>query len=78
MNRDDEACLKLGREVVRMINELRAMTGEDTGYVRREINFLGGSVHLFIAKDSTLADVFDDAAESRFDVQDITPPSQLS
>ncbi len=76
MSRDDEECLKLGREVVRMIRSLEKTTGGETGYSRRTITFPNGAVDLFIANDRTLARVFDAAAENHYKVQTVTPPSE--
>jgi hypothetical protein len=65
----------LGREVARMIHDLRSVSGEETGFARRTFN-IGGEVHVFIANDKHLADAFEAAAASRYDVKDVTPPSQ--
>lgn len=78
MTKDDEACLKLGREVSRMIRDVVATPGGDTAYGRRRITFPGGEVHLLIAKDSTLADVMEAAADKMYDVETITPRSQTN
>jgi len=78
MSHDDETCLKLGREVVRLIHELLSSAKADTGYTRRTFSFPGGEVYLFIANDPKLADVFDAAAARHFDVANVTPPSQVN
>lgn len=78
MTKDDETCLKLGREIVRLINELNKTARGDTGYSRRKFTYPGGSVHLFIVNDEDLAALFDSAAKSRYDVTSVTPPSQTN
>ena len=50
MTRDDETCLRIGREIVRMIHELRDAAAGDTGYTRRRFTFgANGEVYVFIA-----------------------------
>jgi hypothetical protein len=78
MTKDDETCLKLGRELVRMIHELQDVSQNDVGYTRRRFTFPGGEVHLCLVKDKSLADLFDAAVASRFNVTDVTPPSQTN
>ena len=79
MSHDDQVCLKLGREVARMIRELvETVPSTDTGYTRREFTFPGGSVHLFIARNAEVADTFEKAAAEKFTVVDQTPPSQVN
>ena len=78
VTRDDETCLKLGREVVRMIHELRDATQGERGYSSRKFTYPGGAVHIFIANDDALAALFDAAAASNYAVESVTPPSQMN
>lgn len=79
MTRDDEVCLKLGREVVRMIHDLRKrVPAGDTGYGRRKFTFPGGEVQLILAADSELADCMENAAAATYDVQSVTPTSEVN
>ena len=78
MTHDDEVCLKLGREVVRMIHEVRKATGEDVGYSRRTFTFPGGEVVLLILKDKALADVADAAISGKYKVETVKPPSEVN
>lgn len=75
MSHDDEVCLKLGREIVRMIRDLR-VAGADAGYGRRKFTFPGGEVHVVIANDAKLADLFEAAASRDYAIETVTPPSQ--
>lgn len=75
MTRDDEVCLKLGREIVRMIRDVRSVAGNETGYARRKFTFPGGGVHVLIANDSELADLMELAASGKYNVQTAVPPS---
>lgn len=77
MTRDDEICLAVGREMVRLFRELLAMTQDDTGYTRRRFTFPEGEAFVFIAKDAKFAAVFDRVADGRYNVETVTPPSQL-
>ncbi len=76
MTRDDEVCLSLGREVVRMIHDLRNVSRGETGYCRRCLTFPGGAVHLLLANDPALADLMEAAARRAYDVITAIPPSQ--
>lgn len=78
MTHDDEVCLKLGREVVRMIHDVRKVSQGDTAYTRRTFTFPGGEVEILIVNDSKLADLFDAAADDRYHVQPVASPSQKS
>jgi hypothetical protein len=79
VTKDEENCLKLGRQVVRMIRDVRAVVEtHQTGYARQRITFPGGSINLFVVNDDELADVFDAAAARRYDVKDTAGPSQLN
>lgn len=76
MTADEEQFLKIGREVVRMIHDLRSASGQTRGYARRKFTFPGGEVHLLIANEKRLADLFDAVAAGVYDVAEATPPSQ--
>ena len=79
MSKDDEQCLKLGREVVRMIRDLKkVVAGKDTGFARQEVTFPGGSVHLFVVNDEELAETLERAAAGGYDVQEAVPPSKAN
>jgi hypothetical protein len=76
---DDKACLKMGREVARMIADVRKVAKGDDGYARRKISFPGGSVHMFLANSDRLADLMDSAANGHYEsVTTVTPPSELN
>jgi hypothetical protein len=75
MTRDDEACLKLGREVSRILSDLRKVAGDETGYARRRITFPGGAVDLFLVNDPKLGDAFEAAASAGYTVHTVVPPS---
>lgn len=78
MSRDDEQCLRLGREVVRMIGELRGTAGSDAGYTRRTFTFPGGEVTMFLVVTDELAGLLEAAATKAYDVATVTPPSQVN
>lgn len=78
MSRDDEQCLKLGREIVRMIADVRKVTQGETGYARRKLTFPGGEVHVLIANDTKLADLFEKAAAASYHIANAIPPSTRS
>ena len=69
MDKHDQACLKLGREVVRMINDLRKrVPAGDVGYGRRHIFFPGGDVYLIVASSGELAAAMEAGAAKDFAV----------
>jgi hypothetical protein len=69
----DQEYKRLGQEIVLMMGELRANMGSDTnGYARRRFTFPGGEMHLMLCSNSTVADVMDQAAAARFDIQHTT------
>jgi hypothetical protein len=75
----DEACLKMGREVMRMVSDLRHAAGSDAGYARRSVTFADGSeVQLFIVNKSALADAFEQEAARQYDVLDVVPASKTN
>jgi hypothetical protein len=76
MTREDEACLNLGREVMRMIIDIRAVTTTEHAYARRRFTFTGGEVYVLIANDAVVADHMEHAAEAQFDVVTVRPPSE--
>lgn len=78
MSDDEKRCLALGQMVVRMIHDVRKQAGSDAGYARRSVTFPGGEVHLIVANDSRLADLFDEATAKAFDVADATPASEIN
>lgn len=82
MTREDEQCLRLGREVVRMLCDVLKVKQQgsvgDTAYARRTITFPGGQFDVFVVTDSSLAAVFENAASQAYEVQTVTPPSQVS
>jgi hypothetical protein len=76
MTHDDEVCLKLGREVVRMIRDVQTTAQADAGFARRRLTFPGGAVHLFVVNDEELADVFERAACDEYSVRTVKPPAR--
>jgi hypothetical protein len=74
----DRVCLKMGREIVRMIADLERAAGKDAGYARRTLTYRGGSVELLLVNQKALADLFERAAAREMDVADATPLSQLN
>ena len=75
MNADDLQFLKIGREVVRMIYEVRAVAAEDAGYARRTFTFPGGQVEMLLANNSKVADLMEEAVKTSFYIQSVTPGS---
>ncbi len=78
MSKDDEVCLELGREMVRMIHEVRNVAHGDAGYARRTFSFPGGAVILLLANTSELADLMEEPVRRKYRVKTVTPPSQTS
>jgi hypothetical protein len=78
MSDDEKRCLKLGQMVVRMIYDVRKQAGKDVGYARRAITFPGGEVHLIVANDARLADLFEKAADTAYEVATVTPGSEVN
>lgn len=77
MSHDDEVCLKLGREVIRMIRGLRKDTSGEYGYARRMFTFPGGSVEMIIASHREIADLMDKAAAKAFEIAEKTPSGEV-
>lgn len=75
MTRDNEQFLKIGREIVRMIHDVRNVAGNETAYARRKFTFPGGECHIFVVQDERLAILFDLAAEATHRVVNAIPPS---
>jgi hypothetical protein len=75
MNHDDEVCLRLGREVVRMIHDVRRLAKAETGYARRTITYPGGEVILFVANDPKLADAMEEGPYLNYNVIGVESPS---
>jgi hypothetical protein len=84
MNHEEKQYLALGKEVMRMIGDLRSATQttdpakENLGYVRRELTFRNGSVTMILCSDTRMADAFEHGMAGAFDVQDATPGSQVN
>ena len=78
MSDDEKRCLALGQMVVRMIHDVRKQAGADVGYARRRITFPGGEVHLIVANDVRLADLFDVAAAKAYEIVNGTPASEIN
>jgi hypothetical protein len=76
MTRDDETFLKLGKEVVRMIQDLRQVSGGETGYTRRCLTFPGGEVHVILANSPQLTDLFETVVAGEYNVESAIPPSR--
>ena len=77
MTKDEEQCLKLGQEVVRMIRDLENVTKGETGYARRNLTFPGGKVYMLIANNPKLADSMEAAATTHYNVESVRPPSTM-
>lgn len=75
MTRDEMQFMKLGREVVRMIRDVRAVAKDETGYARRQLTFPGGEVTIFVVNDKRLADLFDKASAAVHEIAEAIPPS---
>jgi hypothetical protein len=73
---DDEACLRLGRMLVGMINDLALSAGADKGYGVRKLMFANGQVYLIVANDLDLVELMEGAAAAVFDIKHVTPRSQ--
>ncbi len=78
MSDDERRCLKLGQMLVRIIHDVRNQAGKDAGYARREITFPGGQVYLIVSNEEKLADLFDKAVASAYDIANATPGSQVN
>lgn len=79
MTADEETFRYLGRELVRMIHDVRQIAQNgDVSYVRRLLSFPGGEVEILLASNSALADRMEEGAKRRYDVHEATPPSQLN
>lgn len=78
MSDDERRCLALGQMVVQIIHDVRKQAGGDVAYARRAITFPGGEVHLIVANDHRLADLFDSAAAKVYDVANATPASEVN
>jgi hypothetical protein len=76
MSREDEQCLKLGREVARLIRELYASTSGERGYSIRRFTFPGGEVHMILCNQSELADTMDAAASAKYEIAKVSPLSE--
>lgn len=73
--KDDEQCLKLGREIVRMIRDLQKVSGGETGYARRLFTYPGGEAHVILSNDKRVADLMDAAARKAHEIAEALPPS---
>ena len=76
MSHDDEVCLKLGREIVRMIRDLKKSAGDELGYARRVFTYPGGEAHVILANHKTIADLMDQSAQAAHQIVDSVPHSQ--
>jgi len=76
MTAEEQACLRLGREVARMIHDVRKASGSYVSYARRKFTFPGGSVEILLTNDSNLATVMELAVKEGYAVESITPPSE--
>jgi hypothetical protein len=73
----DKACLALGREVLRMMQDLLRV-GHDPAYARREIKYPNGSMAIVLTNNHQLADAFEAAAAKAFTVEQQTPFSAVN
>lgn len=77
-SRNDQQCLALGKDILRMINDLRKTAGADAGYARRKITFPGGEVHMLICNTKALADMMEKAVAEELHVTTAAPPSEVN
>lgn len=78
MTQDEAQFMKLGKEIVRMIHDVRKVAKDETGYARRTFTYPGGECCIFVVNDKRLADIFDKAAEATHRVANAVPPSTLT
>lgn len=79
LTKDQEQCLALGKEVVRMINDTRAAVARgDVAYARRNITFPGGSIWLIVPADKQLVDAMEAGVVERYDVATAIPRSETN
>lgn len=76
MSHDDEQCLKLGWEIVRMIRSLDKESSGERGYARRVFTYPGGEAHIILANHKDVADVMDHAAAKAHEIIDSIPDSE--
>lgn len=76
MTHEDEQCLKLGREILRMVRDLAKASGGEYGYARRRFTYPGGEAHVILANHKQVADVMDAAAAKAFEIANATPHSE--
>jgi hypothetical protein len=77
MSAEDEVCLEMGREVLRMIRDIHQVAGGELGFARRRFTFNNGSVELLLVNKSELADRMEAATEC-YDVQSVTLPAEAN
>lgn len=79
MTQDEESYMKLGKELVRMIYDVRKVSGDEDGYARRKFTFNDGQVIVFVANSERVAELFEAAAKSGYEnVENAIPPSTLN
>jgi hypothetical protein len=78
LSHEDEQCMKLGREIVRMIRDLAKTAGRERGYALRRFTYPGGEAHIIVANHAEVADVMDKAAAKVFAIAEATPPSEVN
>ena len=77
MKRQDEQCLALGKEIVRMVGDVVSAPATGVAYGRRRFTYPGGEFHLFLCREKQVADALEGAIATIYDVKAIVPPSQV-
>lgn len=79
MSTEEKELIKAGRELHRMISDLRtaAANGEAT-YCRRVISFPGGQVHLMMTTDDEVAAYMESGIAGSMEVVSRTPASEVN
>lgn len=76
LTRDEKEYLRLGREMVRMIRDVKATAVNGAcSYAHRTLTFPDSSVEVFICSEKELADKMETAAAHFYAVKTIGPPS---
>ena len=77
-NPEDRECLRLGREMLRLMREVYSTPQSDVAYCRRRFTMRqGGAVNVFVVRGDDLADAIDKAVEARYAVTTVTPKSEV-
>ena len=77
MDRYDEQCMRLGKDIVRIIKDLAALP-PGKRYAKRPITFPGGKVCLIVTPDEDIVSIMEKAVAERLDVADSIPKSEIN